>query len=63
MGTGLDFHCKSCGVVCDTSPVDGSGAICPTCCEDHIYEYVPGEREHRCKFCDQPTPFDWYDDF
>lgn len=56
------FACKKCGVECPIAPVDGSGAVCENCCEDHDYRYCRDLQEHRCIHCDKPAPLDWYDE-
>jgi hypothetical protein len=54
------FGCKVCGEICDVSPGEGL-AVCPAHCEDHDYEYEPGDG-HRCKHCFAERPADWGDE-
>lgn len=58
----IDFHCRVCGAETDIAPDLPDHAICPKCCEDHEYEYIPGERRHVCKHCGQDRPPDWFDE-
>lgn len=55
------FACRKCGVSCDSSPGYGQ-AICPTCCEDHEFEYHREFRTHACRHCETPVDVDWYAD-
>lgn len=59
-----DFKCKECGAICDTQPANGD-ALCPTCCgkseDGHEFAYDREFREHRCEYCGEPAPDDYYD--
>lgn len=60
--TSVDFRCRKCGMAdCHVAPEDGSGAICPDCCEDHDYVYDRWDG-HYCKHCGDPRPADYYSD-
>lgn len=68
MGDKLLFSCRVCGIKCDSHPVtqgpDGEPtalqAVCPEHCEDHDYEYDPGDRKHWCKNCGAEPSDDWF---
>lgn len=57
----IDFTCRVCGKETLVAPEPPERAICPECCEDHEYEYEPGERGHYCKHCFKQAPDDFYD--
>ena len=57
----IDFSCKVCGKDCLVAPDPPERAICPECCEDHEYEYEPGERSHFCKHCGVQAPDSFYE--
>jgi hypothetical protein len=53
------YGCKVCGVICAVSPGPGE-AVCEKHCEDHDYQYEPGEGRH-CVHCWAQPPDDWFD--
>jgi hypothetical protein len=60
------YLCRVCSVECDTEHTDGSGSICPECCnaseDGHKYEYEASERRWECTHCNEPPPDEWFDD-
>lgn len=52
--------CSKCGADEVLCYMEAATAVCPNCCEDHEYEYEPGERTHWCRHCGQEPPADWY---
>lgn len=59
---GDEFKCHKCGKECPIAPANGGKAVCEDCCEDHRYEYDPGERGHFCIWCFKKRPDDWFDE-
>lgn len=52
--------CSKCGSDDVIVYMEAATAVCPKCCDDHEYEYEPGECEHWCRHCGDPAPADWY---
>lgn len=51
MSEQIDYSCQKCGAECSSAPDPPERAICPNCCEDHVYYYEPMERRHICTYC------------
>jgi len=62
------FHCRVCGVECDSHPIKdlpncetaAIQAVCEEHCEGHDFEYDGMRRGQFCKHCDAQLPLDCY---